>query len=204
MASGPFVDAALASELEMVCLNVTVLTRLAHTFVRRIRNNGRGGIVLMGSILGRQGVPGVSCYAATKAYVRTLAEGFHQRVGALRDRRAVRGGRSGPFRFRRPSGPEIWFSRHARGGRSGRDGCAGQAHSGHSRHPRAVPGGLAGAHAAPTAHSISWPRDAPHARGSDLRTAGTPPRRAVMTSHRRMRARPDSLQAHGQRTKDPR
>lgn len=43
-------------------------------------NNGHGGIVLVGSILGRQGVPWVSCYAATKAYVRVLAEGLHQEL----------------------------------------------------------------------------------------------------------------------------
>jgi uncharacterized protein len=75
--SGPFADAPLASELEMVCLNVTVVTRLAHTFARQMVDKGRGGIMLFGSILGRQGVPWVSCYAATKAYVQILAEGLH-------------------------------------------------------------------------------------------------------------------------------
>jgi short-subunit dehydrogenase len=78
--SGPFADAAVTPELEMVCLNVTVATRLAHTFAQRMVSNGHGGIVLVGSILGRQGVPWVSCYAATKAYVRVLAEGLHQEL----------------------------------------------------------------------------------------------------------------------------
>ena len=78
--SGPFADAPLASELEMVCLNVTVVTRLAHTFARQMQNRGRGGIMLFGSILGRQGVPWVSCYAATKAYVQILAEGLHHEL----------------------------------------------------------------------------------------------------------------------------
>jgi short-subunit dehydrogenase len=78
--SGPFADAPLASELEMVCLNVTVATRLAHTFARQMQNRGRGGIMLFGSILGRQGVPWVSCYAATKAYVQILAEGLHHEL----------------------------------------------------------------------------------------------------------------------------
>lgn len=78
--SGPFVDAPLAPELEMVCLNVSVVTRLAHTFGRQMANRGRGGIMLLGSILGRQGVPWMSCYAATKAYVQILAEGLHREL----------------------------------------------------------------------------------------------------------------------------
>ena len=78
--SGPFADAALARELEMVCLNVTVVARLAHRFARQMVNDGRGGIMLVGSLLGRQGVPGVSSYAATKAYVHILAEGLHHEL----------------------------------------------------------------------------------------------------------------------------
>lgn len=78
--SGPFVDAPLTPELEMVSLNVSAVTRLAHTFARRMAKNGQGGIMLFGSILGRQGVPSMSCYAATKAYVRILAEGLHHEL----------------------------------------------------------------------------------------------------------------------------
>ena len=44
----------------MVCLNVTVVTRLAHTSARQMVDKGRGGIMLVGSLLGRQGVPGHS------------------------------------------------------------------------------------------------------------------------------------------------
>jgi short-subunit dehydrogenase len=78
--SGPFADAPLGPQLEMVCLNVTAVTRLAHTFARRLVNRGRGGIMLFGSILGRQGVPWVSTYAATKAYGEILAEGLHNEL----------------------------------------------------------------------------------------------------------------------------
>jgi hypothetical protein len=78
--SGLFADAALAPELEMVCLNVTVVTRLVHTFARQMVNKGRGGIVLLGSTSGRHGVPWISAYAATKAYVHIFAEGLHQEL----------------------------------------------------------------------------------------------------------------------------
>ena len=78
--SGPFPEAALAPELEMVCLNVTVVTRLAHTSARQMVDKGRGGIMLVGSLLGRQGVPGMSSYAATKAYVHILAESLHHEL----------------------------------------------------------------------------------------------------------------------------
>ena len=78
--SGLFADAAMTPELEMVCLNVTVVTRLAQTCAQQMVSKGHGGIVLVGSILGRQGVPWVSCYAATKAYVRVLAEGLHHEL----------------------------------------------------------------------------------------------------------------------------
>jgi uncharacterized protein len=78
--SGPFADALLAPELEMVGLNVTAVTRLAHTFARQMAHKGRGGIMVVGSILGRQGVPWMSCYAATKAYVQIFAEGLHHEL----------------------------------------------------------------------------------------------------------------------------
>jgi uncharacterized protein len=75
--SGPFSDTPLRDELDMVFLNAVVPTRLAHLSARQMLNRGSGGIMLIGSILGRQGTPGLSCYAATKAYVNILAEGLH-------------------------------------------------------------------------------------------------------------------------------
>lgn len=78
--SGPFADAPLASQLGMVGLNVTAVTHLVHTFAQRLVNRGHGGIMLFGSIFGRQGVPWVSTYAASKAYNETLAEGLHHEL----------------------------------------------------------------------------------------------------------------------------
>ena len=75
-----FVDAPLTGELQMIAVNITAVTRLAHTFARRLSTRGRGGIVLFGSIVGWHGVPGQATYAATKAYVQSLAEGLHHEL----------------------------------------------------------------------------------------------------------------------------
>ena len=64
----------------MIAVNITAVTRLAHTFARRLVIRGRGAIVLFGSILGWCGVPGQATYAATKAYVQSLAEGLHREL----------------------------------------------------------------------------------------------------------------------------
>ena len=77
---GAFADAPLDRELEMIAVNITAVTRLAHTFARRLVIRGRGAIVLFGSILGWCGVPGQATYAATKAYVQSLAEGLHREL----------------------------------------------------------------------------------------------------------------------------
>ena len=79
----PFTASAVGDELDMVALNVTAVTQLSHVLARRMTARGRGGIILFGSILGWQGVPGEANYAATKAYVQTLAEGLHGELRPL-------------------------------------------------------------------------------------------------------------------------
>ncbi|WP_246696876.1 SDR family NAD(P)-dependent oxidoreductase [Methylobacterium planeticum] len=75
--SGPFIDGDLEAELSMIDVNCRALAQLTHTFARRFVERGRGGIVLMSSLVAFQGVPRAANYAATKAYVQTLAEGLH-------------------------------------------------------------------------------------------------------------------------------
>ena len=74
--SGPLLDAALDEELAMLDVNCRAVLALTHAFGNRFAARGRGGIVLMSSIVGFQGVPLTANYAATKAYVQTLAEGL--------------------------------------------------------------------------------------------------------------------------------
>jgi hypothetical protein len=74
--SGDFVDGDIAAELDMLAVNCGATLALAYEFARRFKARGRGGLVLMGSLLGFQGVPRAANYAATKAYVQALAEGL--------------------------------------------------------------------------------------------------------------------------------
>lgn len=74
--SGPFADADLARELDMLAVNCAATTALSLGFGQRLLERGRGGIVLFGSLVGAQGTPWAAHYAATKAYVQTLGEGL--------------------------------------------------------------------------------------------------------------------------------
>lgn len=81
--SGPFLDSSLKEELEMLDVNCRAPLAMSLHFGRRFAGRGRGGVVLMGSIVGFQGTPLAANYAATKAYVQTLAEALHAELGPL-------------------------------------------------------------------------------------------------------------------------
>ncbi len=74
--SGPFVAGNVAAELGMIDVNCRALTQSAHAFASRFAARGRGGMVLMSSLVAFQGVPRAAGYASTKAYVQSLAEGL--------------------------------------------------------------------------------------------------------------------------------
>ncbi len=74
--SGPFIAADLPTELDMIDLNCRAVAGLAHAFGRRFADQRRGCIVLLSSLVAFQGVPRAANYAATKAYVQSLAEGL--------------------------------------------------------------------------------------------------------------------------------
>jgi short-subunit dehydrogenase len=74
--SGPFVDGDVAAELGMIDVNCRALTHSAHAFAKRFAARRRGAVVLMSSLVAFQGVPRAAGYAATKAYVQSLAEGL--------------------------------------------------------------------------------------------------------------------------------
>lgn len=78
--SGPFAKANVTEELEMLQVNTIALMMLTHHFARRFSEMGRGGIVLLSSIVGFQGVPNAANYSATKAYVQSLGEGLYHEL----------------------------------------------------------------------------------------------------------------------------
>ena len=75
--SGSFLEADLAAELEMLDVNCGAVVRQCSFFGRRFAERGRGGIVLIASLVGFQGVPFSASYAATKAFVQNLAEALY-------------------------------------------------------------------------------------------------------------------------------
>lgn len=79
--SGSFADADLGREVAMLDVNCRAVMTMSLEMARRMRARGRGGIVLMGSIVGFQGVPQAAHYAATKAYVQSLAEALRRELG---------------------------------------------------------------------------------------------------------------------------
>ncbi|MEM7398325.1 MAG: SDR family NAD(P)-dependent oxidoreductase [Pseudomonadota bacterium] len=79
--SGPFVEGDLDTELDMIAVNCDAIAALAHVFARRLVERGRGGIVLMSSLVAFQGVPRAANYSATKAYVQSFAEGLAVELG---------------------------------------------------------------------------------------------------------------------------
>jgi short-subunit dehydrogenase len=72
--SGNFIDTSLHSEINMLKVNCEALLSLTHYYSQQFAQQKRGGIILMSSMVAFQGTPYSANYAATKAYVKTLAE----------------------------------------------------------------------------------------------------------------------------------
>jgi short-subunit dehydrogenase len=75
--SGSFLDGALDDELDMLAVNCQSVAALVWHFGRRFRTRGRGGVIMLSSIVGFQGAPNAAHYSATKAYIQALAEALH-------------------------------------------------------------------------------------------------------------------------------
>ena len=72
--SGSFLNASLHEEANMLRVNCEALLSLTHHFSQYFAHQRRGGIILLSSMVAFQGVPYSANYAATKAYVQSLAE----------------------------------------------------------------------------------------------------------------------------------
>jgi short-subunit dehydrogenase len=74
--SGNFLDGELEAELSMIDVNCRAVAALTHHFGQRLVGRGRGGLVLLSSLVAFQGVRRAANYAATKAWVQSFAEGL--------------------------------------------------------------------------------------------------------------------------------
>lgn len=81
--SGPFLDNPLEAELSMLDVNCRAVAAMSHTFGQRLVKRGRGGILLLSSLVAFQGVRHAANYAATKAWVQSFAEGLALELGPL-------------------------------------------------------------------------------------------------------------------------
>lgn len=78
--AGPVSRTDLDTQLRMINLNCSALFALTHFFADKLTARGRGGLILVGSILGFQGAPWMANYAATKAYVIALGEALAEEM----------------------------------------------------------------------------------------------------------------------------
>lgn len=81
--SGPFIASDIADEENMLDVNMRAVLTGTHHFATRFAARGKGGIVLLSSLVAFQGVPLQSHYAATKAWVQVLAEGLRAELKPL-------------------------------------------------------------------------------------------------------------------------
>ena len=71
-----FTEEEIKLHRDMITVNCIGPALLTHHYGNKMKIMKRGGIVLMSSMGGLQGLPGISHYAATKAYNMILAEGL--------------------------------------------------------------------------------------------------------------------------------
>ena len=81
--AGRFIEMSIERELNMLDLNCRAVLAMSHHFGHHFAKQGHGGLILMSSLLAFQGTPLSANYAATKAYIQTLAEGLHAELSPL-------------------------------------------------------------------------------------------------------------------------
>lgn len=81
--SGRFLDGEPADELEMLSVNCAAVLEQCLHYSNKFAARGKGGIVLMSSLLAFMGTPRSANYAATKAYIQSLAEGMYEELKPL-------------------------------------------------------------------------------------------------------------------------
>ena len=80
--TGPFLDAELPREVDMIQVNVTALVQLTHLFVKDMVARGSGGVLNIASTAGFQPGPGMATYYATKSFVVSFTEALGHELRA--------------------------------------------------------------------------------------------------------------------------
>lgn len=71
-----FLDAPADAAQRLLALNAGTPLALIHHYAGAMRARRRGGLILVGSMAGYCGGPGIAVYSAAKAFLRTFAEGL--------------------------------------------------------------------------------------------------------------------------------
>ena len=79
-APGRFLDVPESVHLDLLQLNAATYLRLAHHYGRAMAARGRGGIVLVGAMGARDGIPYMAGPGATKAFVQSLGAALHHEL----------------------------------------------------------------------------------------------------------------------------
>lgn len=72
--SGRFIDAELATEINLLRVNCEAVMTLTYYFAKQFKQQQKGGIIFLSSLVAFQGVPYAANYAASKAYIQSFAE----------------------------------------------------------------------------------------------------------------------------------
>ena len=80
LAQGLFAGMSVASQQQMIDLNVAGLTAMLSAFVPPMVERGSGRVLNVASIASFQPVPSLATYAATKAYVLSLTESLSEEL----------------------------------------------------------------------------------------------------------------------------
>ena len=78
--TGRFEDLPLDRQLEMIDLNIRLLTELTHRALPAMRRRGSGAILNVASTAAFQAGPGMGVYFATKAFVLSFTEALHHEL----------------------------------------------------------------------------------------------------------------------------
>lgn len=78
--SGPFEQYTVAEHENMMAVNMTALMQLCRLFLPALKQQPQAYILNIASSAAYQALPGLSLYAATKAFVLTFSRGLHQEL----------------------------------------------------------------------------------------------------------------------------